>query len=50
MKRAVSYESSGPGVRTHWGDRSNNPLVPHAGKLRNGHSGTDWLGTEVDLS
>ncbi len=43
-KRATSYET---GVKTRWGDRTNNPLVPEVGELKHGGTGTNWLGTEV---
>jgi hypothetical protein len=50
MKRAVSYESTGPGVHTDWKGKKGNPLIPHVGDLENGHTGTRWFGTEVDWS
>jgi hypothetical protein len=50
MKRVTSYNYEGPGVRTRWTDRTNNPIVPQVGELHNGHTGTNWLGTEVDWS
>jgi hypothetical protein len=49
VKRAVSYES-GPGVHTDWKGKKGSPLIPHAGDLGNGHTGTRWFGTEVDWS
>jgi hypothetical protein len=49
MKCAVSY-NSGPGVHTDWSNKKGNPLIPHAGDLGEGHTGTRWLGTQVNLS
>ncbi len=37
-----------PGVETHWNDPNNNPLIPQVGKLSGGHTGTNWLGTQVN--
>lgn len=41
-----------PGVQTHWGDPNNNWLLPQVGQLPSSsgekHTGTNWLGTEVD--
>ncbi len=54
----TTYESGDssayhPGVQTHWGDPHNNWLLPQAGYLGRDssgqqHTGTNWLGTEVD--
>jgi hypothetical protein len=54
----TTYESGDssayhPGVRTHCGDTHNNWLLPQAGYLGRDssgqqHTGTNWLGTEVD--
>ncbi len=37
----------GPGVHTRWGDSTNNPFIPEVGQLKDGHQGTNWLGTET---